>query len=345
MIADWLANIEKTYSVDPIIFAVLYFGTFIPCWYFVFKIIGAIKKKNIDKLIIYSLIELFLLVLPFLYILIWGRNLPVWVYIILVLLIVISAISAFRAISKKLEKENKSQILWDFCSWAYRNAVGHSISHKKMFDDVFQSLSIKKDVIILDAGCGAGDFEKYILSKKIKMSIEAIDFSAQMIKGAKNKSKSSSIHFRQADLDKFLPFPNNYFDSVICIQVLFTLPRLGFTLKEFYRVLKPYGKLIIAEPRPDANMGKTIVANFKELRNIRGLPKITAFFDLLVRFPLGMIVLFFNLIMDYWQRKDIYHFYSANELKDYLIESRIQTIKIQRTLADQDNLIISEKSF
>ena len=43
---------------------------------------------------------------------------------------------------------NKSQLLWNVCSWAYRNAVGHSISHKKMFDDVFQSLNISKEDII-----------------------------------------------------------------------------------------------------------------------------------------------------------------------------------------------------
>jgi ubiquinone/menaquinone biosynthesis C-methylase UbiE len=345
MIIGWLNSIKNLYAVNPIFFAILYFGTFIPCWYFVFKIIDSIRKKDFDKTILFSIIELFLLALPYLYVLIWGRNFPYWVYIVLSLLMIVSVISSFRVIIKKIRKENKSQLLWNMCSWAYKNAVGHSISHNKMFEDVLKSLNSNKPLLILDAGCGAGDFEKYVCSQNTIISIEAIDFSSQMISGAKKKCVNRDIKFRQVDLDQSLPYPDNYFDGIVCTQVLFALPRIKFTLKEFKRILKKGGILVIAEPRPDANMGRTIIANFKELKNIKGFQKIMAFLDLMVRFPLGLIVLLFNLIIDYWQKQNFYHFYSLKELEYHLQNSKMEPIKTQRTLADQDNLVVAKKIF
>lgn len=345
MIVNWLNNIEFLYAVNPIIFGVLYFGTFVPCWYFIYKIISSIRKKNIDKIFLFFILELFFLALPYFYVLIWGRNFPFWIYIILILLAIASVFSGCRAIFKQVSKENKSELLWDLCSWAYKNAVGHSISHKKMFKDVIKSLNLKNSEKCLDAGCGAGDLEKYICSQKSNIDIEAIDFSLQMIKGAKRKCIKRGIKFRQADLNQPLPYHDNHFDSVVCTQVLFALPRIKFTLKEFSRVLKKNGKLIIVEPKPDANMGKTIIANFKELADIKGYHKVLALLDLVIRFPLGIIVLLFNLIMSYWQKQNFYHFYSVEELKKYLNGANFKIVKIGSTLAEQDNLLISYKSF
>jgi len=347
MASEWLSSIERAYSVNPIIFGVLYFGTFIPCWYFVFKIIGAIRKKDLDKVIIFSIVELFLLAFPYLYIMIWGQNLPFWVYIVLILLIILSIIPAIRSVKKRFisaDHDNKSQMLWDFCSYAYRHAIGYSIPHQKMFNDVVTSLNLRNSSRILDAGCGAGDFEKYICSKNLNFSVEAVDFSAQMIKGARKKCKRKNIKFNQADLNNWLPYRDNYFDSIICLQVLFALPRTNFTLREFYRVMKPQGELIIADPKPDANMGRTIIAHFKEIRNLKGAQKLLGYLNLLVRFPLGLIVLLFNLQMDKWAKQGHYHFYSAGELKQEIEKTGMKIMKISNTLAKQDNLIVAKKT-
>jgi len=344
--AEWLTNSERAYSVNPIIFGILYFGGFIPCWYFVFRIISAIRKKDLDKVIIFSITELFLLAVPYLYIMIWGRNLPFWVYIILILFIVLSIISLIRNITKRFTVTGhsaKSQMLWDFCSYAYRHAVGYSIPHQKMFGDVVGGLNLKNGSRILDAGCGAGDFEKYICSKNLNFSVEAVDFSNQMIKGARKKCKRKNIKFSQGNLNNRLPYRDNYFDSIICLQVLFALPRTNFTLREFYRVIKPHGKLIIVDPKPDANMGRTVITHFKEIRNLKGVQKLLGYLNLLLRFPLGMIVLLFNLQMDKWGKKGYYHFYSAEGLRKEIEKAGMKVIKISSTLAEQDNLVVAEK--
>ena len=48
------------------------------------------------------------------------------------------------------KNKNKSQILWDICSWAYKNAVGHSISHSKMFEDVLKSFNFSLGSILIN---------------------------------------------------------------------------------------------------------------------------------------------------------------------------------------------------
>lgn len=341
MIADWLANIEKTYSVNPIIFAVLYFGTFIPCWYFVFKIISTIGKKDFNKLILYSSIELFLLVLPYLYVLIFGRNFPYWVYIILVLLVALSVVSGFKTITKKLKKENKSQVLWDFYSYFYNVSISSSNIHKEMYSNIIKLLNPKKGNHILDAGCGSGQFEDQIIDSRYSgVKINAIDFSGNMLRHAK---KNSQIVFQQLDLNNPLPFKDQYFDSVIAISVIFTLPRLEYSLKELKRVLKKGGELIIVEPKPDFNMSELTKAQIKALANVPLYRKILFYLNLIIKLPIFFVLFVINTIMNRWAKVGYYHYLSEEEILKIFKKLNIRVVKTTSILAQQNNLIIAVK--
>lgn len=92
---------------------------------------------------------------------------------------------------------------------------------------------------ILDAGCGTG-----LLTKKLEQfgKVWGIDQSPEAVKFA----KSRSIRVKQASLTR-LPFKNNSFDLVVCIDVL-THQWVNDdkkALREIYRVLKPDGWLIL----------------------------------------------------------------------------------------------------
>lgn len=95
---------------------------------------------------------------------------------------------------------------------------------------------------LLDLGSGAG--RNFI---KTKAEIYALDFSKEMIKYAKQKAKKlkiEKIKFFVAPATK-LPFDNNFFDAVLCTDVLHCIPTKKSrtqTLKEIYRVLKPKAK-------------------------------------------------------------------------------------------------------
>ena len=95
---------------------------------------------------------------------------------------------------------------------------------------------------ILDLGSGAG--RNFV---KTKAEIYALDFSEEMIKYAKKRAKNlkiKNIKFFTAPATK-LPFEDNYFDAILCADVLHCIPTKKSrtkTLEEIYRVLQPRGK-------------------------------------------------------------------------------------------------------
>ncbi len=332
------------YSVNPIIFAVLYLGTFIPCWYFVFRIVDSAKKKDFNKFIWYSIAELFLLILPYIYVLVFGKNLPVWFYIFFLILALLSIVMSFKTIAEKINAKNKSLILWNFYTFFYKNLVRYSEPHYKMFMDAYVSLNIKDKDKILDAGCGAGDFEDYLMKNKTKANITAIDFSIKLLNEARKRTGDQpNINFQQLDLVKVLPFSDNYFDGIVMISVLFSLPDTNHILKELRRIIKKNGRIVIIEPKPEFNMGKISAAQLKSVQNKSFFERVNFIIKFLFKIPLIIIIVILNIIMNRWAKEGYYKYYSTKELAKEVTLSGMKIINMSNTLANQDNLITAKK--
>ncbi|OIO40566.1 hypothetical protein AUJ61_01595 [Candidatus Pacearchaeota archaeon CG1_02_30_18] len=102
----------------------------------------------------------------------------------------------------------------------------------------------KKEEIILDAGCGNGKISIKV-SKKCR-KVYGVDISKNAFKKV-IKINPKKIEFIQTELEK-LPFENNFFDKILCIETLEHVINPERVLKEFYRVLKSSGTLIITYP-------------------------------------------------------------------------------------------------
>lgn len=96
---------------------------------------------------------------------------------------------------------------------------------------------------VLEVGCGAGQFVKYLLEKGFKA--EGIDLSIEMIKIA--KKKVSTGKFQVMDM-RNLKFKDDSFDGIMAPFSLIHIPssQIAKTLKEFARVLSNNGFLFIA---------------------------------------------------------------------------------------------------
>jgi len=78
---------RETYGVDPVIFIVIYLAC-APFWYFsLFRTLRAVAVRRSNELMLWSTVFLATSVAPFLYVLVFGRNLPWWVYVIIAALI------------------------------------------------------------------------------------------------------------------------------------------------------------------------------------------------------------------------------------------------------------------
>lgn len=104
---------------------------------------------------------------------------------------------------------------------------------------------------VLDAGCGTGYYAAGI--RDAGFQVLAVDYARGMINKARAKFGSQdSLCFEKVDLSKVLPYPDMTFDHVVSVSVLQSVPDPVFTLREFRRILKPEGTMVITHtPRPD----------------------------------------------------------------------------------------------
>jgi glycosyltransferase involved in cell wall biosynthesis/SAM-dependent methyltransferase len=94
---------------------------------------------------------------------------------------------------------------------------------------------------ILDFGCGDGFFANLVFGKKrIDIGLDLPNSRAQIAE--KNQVYKKIVYYANSTI----PFPKNYFSTIISNCVLEHLSNLKLSLVELYRVLKPNGYLIVS---------------------------------------------------------------------------------------------------
>ncbi len=102
---NWFLGLGENYGVNPIIFGSIYVGA-IP--FFTFSIGWLVRNYRKKKSIIMpALSSGFFFVSAYLYLIIAGRNVPFWVYLFIVALVVGGGFSTYRKIQGKIEAVEK----------------------------------------------------------------------------------------------------------------------------------------------------------------------------------------------------------------------------------------------
>lgn len=100
----WLGSLGEDYGVDPLIYAVLYVGAAPFFFGSLAWLVRNIRRR--DQLVIPALCTAFFFSLPTLYVFVAGRNLPGWVYGLLIALAIIGAIGVMRRIGSALRRSD-----------------------------------------------------------------------------------------------------------------------------------------------------------------------------------------------------------------------------------------------
>lgn len=122
---------------------------------------------------------------------------------------------------------------------------------------------INQDLTVLDIGCGAGvDTILAAMMAGPSGKVVGVDIVPEMLQRAEENLKMTDLKnviFKKASGEK-LPFEDSSFDVVISNSVINLIPDKVGTLKEAMRVLKPNGRLMMADQIMVGRLQKDIKA-------------------------------------------------------------------------------------
>src|SRR5262249_51219477 len=109
------------------------------------------------------------------------------------------------------------------------------------------------DLKILDIGCGTGQFATKVLQRYPQARLVGLDLCESMLQKAVHRSAG---HFATVRADSHrLPFADDCFDIVTCSHSFHHYPDQPRVVAEMYRVLRPGGRLFIADGNRDGLWG------------------------------------------------------------------------------------------
>ncbi len=130
-------------------------------------------------------------------------------------------------------------------------AVGHKVgemmnkANEFLYDFTSDTMQLTGNEAILEIGFGNGKFFDKLFAKANNLKITGIDFSETMFTEAQKKNKASiadgRLQFQLGSSDN-MPFADNSFDKVFCINVVYFWDEPQKHLQEISRVLKTGGK-------------------------------------------------------------------------------------------------------
>jgi SAM-dependent methyltransferase len=118
------------------------------------------------------------------------------------------------------------------------------------YRDFIKLLNIEPNDDVLDIASGSGG-PAIFLSRETGAFVDGIDINEKAVataqKLADREAMSSRLDFRQADARKGLPFNNNEFQAVVCIDSIQNIGNRLQLLRESYRILKSGGQILYTD--------------------------------------------------------------------------------------------------
>jgi ubiquinone/menaquinone biosynthesis C-methylase UbiE len=198
---------------------------------------------------------------------------------------------------------------WDRCHHVY-DALNELDDYRGCLDRVIRAMAIAPGRRVLDAGSGTGNLS--IPLRRAGARVTSMDFSGEAIRA--HRAKDPGAEVIQASLEEPLPFGDAEFDGVACLSVLFAISRPGvkLALREFRRVLKPGGLLVVTAMRPGQSKIAALAKHFA------ARARLLSFFgfarELLATAGPLLGMLYYNIRMYALRRRGGYHRFSRQEL-------------------------------
>jgi ubiquinone/menaquinone biosynthesis C-methylase UbiE len=117
---------------------------------------------------------------------------------------------------------------------------------------------------VLDAGCGCGEIME-LVAKARACECCGLDIAPSAVARVTERGMMAKVSTLPA-----VPYPDDSFDVVICLEVLEHVPHPAKAIREFQRVLRPNGTLIVTVPIGERDEDGSHLHRFSE-KGIRSL--------------------------------------------------------------------------
>jgi ubiquinone/menaquinone biosynthesis C-methylase UbiE len=218
--------------------------------------------------------------------------------------------------------------IWNRYMQSY-DFLKHVDSYSQNLLDIAAAAKAGAGTRVLDAGSGTGNLS--MILKGCGANVTSCDFSPNAL--AVHRTKDPNAKLVETSLENPLPFANGAFDCVCCASVLFTLSQAGCgsTVREFNRVLKHKGTLVVTVPAPNQQNHNLISLHFQGLMQRHGKLKgiVSGIFDLPALFRILHYGRELSRLPD-WQG---WHRFTAEELGELARSSGFEQIRLTTHMA------------
>jgi len=166
---------------------------------------------------------------------------------------------------------DKEQHVWkknaqsEFNRWAEtydKSVLNHLLFHRcylKFIELILRYYPDPKTPLrLLDVGCGTGTFASMLGATELPVKPMGLDMAERMCQLAKEKSIQAGLDHKVTFItgdSEHLPFPDNTVDIVTCSNSFHHYPHQQVVLDEFYRILRPGGRVIVLDGYRDNFIG------------------------------------------------------------------------------------------
>jgi len=121
-------------------------------------------------------------------------------------------------------------------------------SHSSLTDWGLTHVTVAKNHVILDVGCGGGRTIEKLAAVATEGKVYGVDYAKGSVSASRAKNAASiaagRVDVREGSVSQ-LPFESGTFDLATAVETQYYWPNLEGDMREILRVLKPGGTLIV----------------------------------------------------------------------------------------------------
>src|ERR1700722_3915035 len=152
----------------------------------------------------------------------------------------------------RAEYEPDPRNLFEDCAWLYAFCREHLFCDhtEQIVHSLFPNGISSRPTSVLEVGCGPGFYARKVARRFPNLRVVGVDKSSRLISFAREKASADKVtncHFLEGDAEQLSSYVEPV-DALISSRLFLVVANRASVMTDIFRVLKPGGRLFLAEP-------------------------------------------------------------------------------------------------